>query len=460
MPLIRSISGIRGTTTDALTPEVVKLYTLGFESLTQNGKIVIGADGRKGFEHIYEVVKNTLIECGREVVSCGIVPTPTMQILVEKLGSAGGIVVTASHNPSEWNGLKFIASDGIFLRSKDLDKLWQFVDKPLFTKKTQTGFLVDFHNFFHLHFDKIFNISFLQQKDILKRIKQRKFKVVFDGINSSGSKIIPELLEKLGCEVVKVNCENNGIFVHNPEPKPEHLVEVKNIVKMVKADIGFAVDPDADRLVVIDENGNALWEELTIVLSFLSVAKLIDNFDTKFFKKVVVNYSTTSLIETLSNMFGFDVHRSPVGEVNVVERMISTNAIIGGEGSGGVILSESHYGRDSLVGIVLILALLTVDNCKVSELVNSLPKLQMKKSKVRLEKDFETKLSKILQSMDDIVEYNREDGLWINTAKGWMHIRRSNTEPFARIIYESGDSQFIFNVEKLIKRFFEVLNNE
>lgn len=461
MPLIRSISGLRGTLLDSLTSEILRDYTLAFLHIISEGKILIGADGRKGFELLYKEVQKTLLEAGREVVSCGIIPTPTMQVLVSELKSAGGIVITASHNPAEWNGLKFIDSDGIFLKPSKVNLLWQRVDNRNSSFQVKTsGILKEFDESFQTHFNKIFNAPLLRENNVFSKIQKRRFRIAIDAINSSGSKILPEFLEKLHCEIIKINCDNNGIFVHNPEPKPKSLEQLSYVVKSNKVDIGFAVDPDADRLVVVDENGNVLSEEMTIVLAFLAVVKLISKSGNTYFRRIVVNYSTTSLIDYVAKQSNFIVFRSPVGEINVVERMIASNSLIGGEGSGGVILSQCHYGRDSLVGIILILSLLIEANKSISAIVNELPKSSMFKTKVKLPNDFEIKLREIIKSFNNIIDLEQEDGLWIKTSDGWLHIRKSNTEPVARIIYESLDNQFISFVSDLIKCNFEVISNE
>lgn len=459
MPLIRSISGLRGTM-DSLNPDILRSCVLGFENLLPNGAIVIGADGRKGFEFIYQVVVDTLLRTGRQIISCGVSPTPTLQILVQELHSAGGIVITASHNPAEWNGLKFIGSDGIFLRPKELKRLWDLVDKGQVITIPRRGKINELANRNEIHFNKILNLSFFKTNDVLDTIKRRNFRVVIDAINSSGSKIIPEFLEGLGCFTIRVNCSGNGFFSHCPEPKPEYLGEIMEMVKIHKANIGFVVDPDADRLLIIDELGNALSEELTIVLAFLSVAKFFYESKSEFSKKVVVNYSTTSLVDYFAQRFGFELLRSPVGEINVVEKMLSTNAVIGGEGSGGVILPECHYGRDSLVGIALTLGLLAGMDMSLSQLVGQFPKLYQRKYKIKLEKDFEDKINQIPFKIDNIINVEWEDGLWVKTSNGWFHIRRSNTEPIARVIFESRDEKFILHIENLIKNYFEVINNE
>lgn len=459
MDLIRSISGLRGTI-DVLNSDIIRSYVLGFENLLSDGAIVIGADGRKGFESIYQIVADTLFQTGRQIISCGVAPTPTLQVIVQELRSAGGIVITASHNPAEWNGLKFIGSDGIFFRPKEVKRLWDVVDKGQVITNPRQGEICELVGKNEIHFNKIFNLSFFKTNNLFDSIKRRNFVVVIDTINSSGSKIIPEFLEKLGCSTIKINCNGDGFFSHNPEPRPEHLGEIMEMVKIFKADIGFVVDPDADRLLIVDELGNALSEELTIVLAFLSIAKFYKDSKSEFSKRVVVNYSTTSLVDYFAQKFGFELLRSPVGEVNVVEKMLRTNAVIGGEGSGGVILPECHYGRDSLVGIALTLGLLAEIGMTLSELVSQFPKLYQKKYKIKLGEDFENKINQIPSQFDNVTNVEWEDGIWVKTTSGWFHIRRSNTEPIARIIFESQDERFMIQVENFIKNHFEVISNE
>ncbi len=460
MSLVRSISGLRGVLGESLTPEVVVRYACAFGDYLPDGFVVVGRDGRQSGKWIEEVVVGSLITMGKRVLRAGIVPTPTLQLLVSELGAVGGISVTASHNPEQWNGLKFINSEGIFLNSSEISNLWNIVDNNAYKHQNlpDSGWeIIPEPEMMHIH--RILGLPMFKDSDNLRRIREKKYKVVVDAINSSGSKIIPMLLDQLGCEVIRLHCNLNGKFVHNPEPRPEYLYEISEVVKRENADLGVVVDPDADRLVLIDESGNPVWEELTIVLAVNSIGILQECFGKQFSKRVVVNYSTTELVEFVAHNFGLKVLRAPVGEINVVEKMKDINAIIGGEGSGGVILPACHYGRDALVGIALILYLLTNEKIKLSELIAKLPTKKMQKLKIKVSDDFELRILKLIELLNvDSFDVNREDGFRVRITDGWFHIRKSNTEPVARIVAETSKEGFFGRLQNLIATLFEVIN--
>lgn len=456
MSLVRSISGIRGIVGESLFPETITKYVAAFSDLLPEGEIVVGIDGRQSGTWIQQIVVGTLLAMNRKVLVSGITPTPTLQVLVENLKLAGGIAITASHNPANWNGMKFIRSDGTFLSKYENQKLFQIVDSSAFKYPRNFATEIKYeNNLANIHIKKIFDLPLFKETRIIEKIKERKFKVVFDANNCSGSVIIPELLNSFGCEVIQINCELNGKFAHPAEPTPENIETIANVVVEKNADIGFVVDPDADRLVVIDENGKPIWEELTIVLAINSIGEFLEYFNPKS-NKIVVNYSTTQLSEFIAKKYGLEVVRAPVGEINVVEKMKEVNAVIGGEGSGGVILPLCHYGRDSLVGIALILSLLAKLRKLVSEITSEYPNVYMKKSKINLDENFETKVEELLESLGlSLLDVNLEDGYRFETDFGWVHIRKSNTEPIARIIYETKTLEDSQKISKLISILFE-----
>jgi phosphomannomutase len=457
MAFVRSISGIRATIGDSLTPKLISEYTAAFAETLPEGNIVVGRDGRPSGSWIENIVVGTLLAMNRNVLIAGITPTPTIQVLTEETKSAGGISITASHNPDNWNGMKFIKSDGTFLTYYENNKLFEIVDEGAYSFPQNTSTKIEhIANPYEHHINRIISIPLFKETNIANKIKDRKFKVVFDANNSSGSIIIPQLLEMLGCEVIKVNCNSNGIFAHPPEPKPENIREVVNLVTKYGADIGFVVDPDGDRLVFIDENGNPVWEELTIVIAINAVGEFLEYFYPKS-NKVVVNYSTTQVAEYVARKYGLELLRAPVGEINVVNKMKEVDAIVGGEGSGGVILPHCHYGRDSLVGIALALSLLTKYNVPISELVASYPKVFMQKYQVEIKEDFDEIIEELVNSLGvSLLDVNTEDGYRFESDFGWVHIRKSNTEPIARIICEIQKEEDRDKICRLIKSIFEV----
>jgi phosphomannomutase len=431
MPFIRSISGLRATVGDGLIPSILATYASAFANIIPGKKVVIGRDGRPSGKWIESIISGALVAAGCEVRLIGVAPTPTVQLEVEHSDAAGGIAITASHNPGEWNGLKFINNSGVFLDADENAELWKIVDNNHF----QLPYDVDFHELIHdneavyRHIERIKNLNVI--KNNLKLIKDKNFKVVVDAVNASGSLVVPELLRSFGCEVVDLFCDGSGLFPHIPEPLPENLYDLAMTVKAVKADIGIAVDPDGDRLVLIDENGHPIGEEKTIALSVESVLSTNPNSGS-----VVVNLSTSSMTELVANKYGVNTYRAPVGEINVVKMMKVNNAVIGGEGSGGVILPECHYGRDALVGIALILNLLATKNSTLSEIANELSNLYMVKLKKQFTGNINNLISQISQKYpNDNITLG--DGIRIDFKDKWVQLRISNTEPIIRAIAEA-----------------------
>ena len=449
MPFVRSISGLRATVDDnSLNDDIVRDYCRAYSQIIPEGEIIIGRDGRPSGEHIQDVAVEALSDSGRDVHIAGIVPTPTVELLVEKSGAAGGIIITASHNPAQWNGLKFLNSDGVFLDADKNNELWNIVDNNLFQSHDRQGKIKEIDNALDLHLESILNIPIL--RDNIDKIKGMKLKAVVDAVNASGSKFVPQMLNKLGVEVIPLFCDGTGVFPHTPEPLPQNLTELAAAVRKNNADIGIAVDPDADRLVLIDGNGEPIGEELTVSLAVESVLSLEKENKNN---NVVVNLSTTRVVEDIAEKFNAKVFRSPVGEINVVNKMRETNAVIGGEGSGGVIYPACHYGRDSLVGIALILSLMAVREMTLKELANELPKYDIVKVKQEFTSNVKQLVYKIAEEFKDY-KINLDDGIRVDFDKSWVQVRASNTEPIIRIIAEAPTSeeteQLIENIQKFL----------
>lgn len=442
MPVIKSVSGLRATLDGSLNEQLIKEYINALSIVVEDGTIAIGRDGRPSGEWIGKLVIDELISNGFNVINLGIVPTPTVQLIVEKYNYAAGISITASHNPENWNGLKFINSKGIFFDAEENKFLWDNLGKkPI--KNILKGEIIDNINSRDFHIDIILDNLLIQ--NVINDIRKRKFKVVIDCVNAAASVIAPKLLREFGCEVVELNCNGSGLFPHNPEPLTENLSELRYNVKELSADLGIAIDPDGDRLVLIDENGEAIGEEKTVCIAVESV--LLERKGS-----VTVNYSTTNLSKIIAEKYGAKFFKAPVGEINVVKKMKETHSIIGGEGSGGVIFPEIHYGRDALVGIGLLLRLLTIKNQSLSELNKNYPKLEMIKTKQEFYGDIDNIKAKIKEKYYNatIIE---EDGIVINLGNDWLQIRKSNTEPIIRIIAESSSKEKAQSLINSIKEF-------
>jgi phosphomannomutase len=433
MPFVRSISGLRATVDDgALNDDLVRDYCLAYSQILPAGDIVIGMDGRPSGKHIIEVASEALSANGRSVIVAGIVPTPTVQLLVENSDAAGGIIVTASHNPAEWNGLKFLGGDGVFLDAEKNAELWNVADNRLFDRGNGNGEVITPDDALDFHLQSIMAIPVLENN--LEKIKAMKLRAVVDAVNASGSRFIPALLERLGVEAIPLFCDESGIFPHTPEPLPQNLKQLAAAVQEHKADIGIAVDPDADRLVMIDGTGKPIGEEMTIALAVESVLSAESQSTGR--KALVVNLSTTRLVEDIAAEYGADFYRSPVGEINVVRKMQASGAIIGGEGSGGVIYPACHYGRDSLVGTALVLSLMARRNQTLEEITGKFPKYEIVKHKQEFSGDILKLVAKIAGFYMD-AKVNLDDGIRIDFPKSWVQLRGSNTEPIIRIIAEA-----------------------
>jgi phosphomannomutase len=424
--LLKSISGIRGIVGKTLNATEVLKFSSAFGNYCKGGKVVLGRDTRKSGEVFRGTVLSGLLCTGCEVIDLGICPTPTVGIAVKGLKAKGGIMVTASHNPVEWNGLKFFNSEGIFLDEKEGKKLFALAEKEIsYSDWDSLGKVKYDESWIEKHIQRILNLSFIDKS----KIKRKKFRVVLDCNNGAGSKIAPSLLRELGCKVIELNCGLSGDFIRRPEPVPENLGLLCRKVKATRADLGFACDPDADRLAIVSEKGVPLGEEYTLALcaDFVLSNKLSD---------VAVNVSTSRVIDDLARKYGVKVFRSKVGEVYVVSLLKKIKGIIGGEGNGGVILPENHYGRDAQVGVALILQYLSESGRKISQLKESLPQYYIQKDKMRRSSDFDAKMRRYLRKFEK-AKINKLDGVKIEFENYWINIRKSNTEPIIRVMAEA-----------------------
>ena len=439
MSLIKSISGIRGTiggkVQENLTPIDAVTFAAAYGTwLKQHQnkekiKVVIGRDARISGEMIQNLVQYTLIGLGIDVVNIGLSTTPTVEIAVPMEQADGGIILTASHNPKEWNALKLLNNKGEFIDAEDGASVLKIAQENDFNFASVDNLGEIFINdaYMDIHIDEVTQLPLVNTE----AIKNRKFRVVVDGVNSTGGIIIPNLLKELGVEVIKLYCEPNGNFPHNPEPLKEYLSDICKKVVEEKADFGIVIDPDVDRLAFICENGEMFGEEYTLVAC-------ADYILQKNKGNVVSNLSSSRALRDIAEKHNVGYYAAAVGEVNVVTEMKRTNAIIGGEGNGGLIYPELHYGRDALVGIVLFLSLLAEKNCIVKQLRDSYPAYFMSKNKIQLTEAINPE--EILKKMEK--KYTNEqistiDGLKIDFADCWVHLRKSNTEPIIRIYTEA-----------------------
>ncbi len=427
--LIRSISGVRGITGTHLTSDVVKQYARALHQFLPDGVIMVGRDSRETGDKLIECMVSELLSLGRNVIHLGIVPTPTVQFMVKSTEAIGGIVVTASHNPTEWNGIKFIRGDSIFFHPKDCQQLFDLVDQDEALEiSNDPGMVLPDINAIQKQIIKTSELSCIN----LNRIQRRSFKVVVDAVNGAGSHAIPEMLEALGCDVIRIHCEPNGLFPRGTEPLPHNLSDLSKAVLKHQADIGFAIDPDADRLAIVSEKGIPLGEEYTLVLASEGFLK-----ETQESNTFVINLSSSMALEKMTENYNSNVERSAVGEVNVVNKMEELDSKMGGEGNGGVILREAHLGRDAMVGATLVLNRMSQSENSISELFNALPQFQIVKDKVELQNVDEKQAMELAKSIYKNASIDRTDGIKFSWSSQWIHLRKSNTEPILRIYAEA-----------------------
>ena len=468
MTLITSISGIRGTiggmVGDSLSPVDIVRFTTAYANFIKSKQnkivstnnenkntIVIGRDARISGLMVRNIVSGVLMSCGLNVKDLGLSTTPTVEMAVILEKAAGGIIITASHNPKQWNALKLLNNKGEFLSNEDGNKILGFAKQEnyLYNKVDFLGNYIKIDNYNDIHINKILNLS-LVDVDLIKSVK---FKVVLDAVNSTGGIIIPQLLNKLGVQCIKLYCEPNGKFPHNPEPLPENLVDISNLVVKKEADLGIVVDPDVDRLAFICEDGSMFGEEYTLVaVSDYILQNTPGN--------TVSNLSSTQALKDITEKYDCEYNTSAVGEVNVVQKMKETNAVIGGEGNGGIIYPSIHYGRDALVGVALFLTFLAKKKIKSSELRKSYPNYFISKNKIKLDKsvDLDAVFSSVTKKYKKY-EINTIDGVKIILDNEWIHLRKSNTEPIIRIYAESTSERKSQKLAEEIINFIELTNS-
>ena len=439
MTLIKSISGIRGTIGgecgNNLTPIDIVKFTVAYSRFMQqkndNKKIcvVVGRDARLSGEMVGNIIEGTLLGCGVDVINVGLCTTPGTEMAVITHKADGGIIITASHNPKQWNALKLLNEKGEFLNDEEGRAVLALAEDEEFSFPTidEIGKVILREDFNPTHIKQVLNLNLVD----VNAVRKRHFKVVVDAVNSVGGIVIPQLLEELGCEVVKLNCEPTGEFAHNPEPLPQNLTEISEVIVREKADLGIVVDPDVDRLAFVSEDGSMFVEEYTLV----AVADYILSHTVG---NTVSNLSSSRALADVTIAHGGNYAASAVGEVNVVTKMKEVGAVIGGEGNGGVIYPELHYGRDALVGTTLFLTYLAKRGLSMTELRATYPAYFASKNKIELTPAID--VDNVLREMKTRYaseKVNDIDGVKIDFAESWVHLRKSNTEPIIRIYTEA-----------------------
>ena len=430
--LMISISGIRGVVGEGLTPEVITAYAAAFGTFCKGGKVIVGRDSRTSGEMVRHAALAGLLAVGCDVVDLGIVPTPTIQLAVEKSDAAGGIAFTASHNPAEWNALKFFSADGLFLdeaQSSELRSIrddWQVDYLPW----DKIGHVEDYPGAIDDHIAAVLSNPLFD----LPAIRKRNFRVAVDAVCGAGSNLIPQFLAELGCQVVKLNCQISGCFPRDPEPLSQYLGELCRLVKQESCDLGLALDPDADRLSVIDETGHPIGEEYTLVIA----ARLVLSHQPG---PIVTNVSTTRALDEIASKAGVPIHRTKVGEIYVVKKMQEVKAVIGGEGNGGVIFPGVHLARDAAVGSAMMLQTLIEARTPLSQVINKLPRYVIAKRKAPIGDIHPDEILAQLSARFKDSRQDCTDGLKVFRPEGWFQMRPSNTEPILRIYAEGKDLQ-------------------
>lgn len=457
MSLIKSISGIRGTiggkTGEGLSGvDVVKFTSAYAEFVKRNNpkahKIVVGRDARLSGVMMEKLVVGTLISMGFDVINIGLATTPTTELAVTGCSADGGIIITASHNPKQWNALKLLNSNGEFLNDKEGREVISIAEKEDFKFAEVDDLGKEYHDdtWTMRHIEMVKNLALVDTE----AIEKANFTVAVDAVNSVGGIAIPELLKSLGVKnVVELNCEATGKFAHNPEPIPQNLIDISNLMKNGNADVGFVVDPDVDRLAIVMENGEMFVEEYTLVAVADYVLKHTPG-------STVSNLSSSRALADVTRKYGCNYSASAVGEVNVVTLMKETGAVIGGEGNGGVIYPELHYGRDALVGVALFLTLLAKSGKSVTELKKEFPAYSIVKNKINLTPDID--VDALLEAVKQKFKNEKVtdiDGVKIDFPEGWVHLRKSNTEPIIRIYSEASTSE---EAEDLAKSVMDIIS--
>ncbi len=447
MALMIGVSGIRGIVGQTLTPQLAASAGCAMAKFVGGKPIVLGRDSRPSGEMVRNAVASGLLAGGSDVIDLGIATTPSTAIMVTERQAAGGIVLTASHNPSQWNGIKFLTADGHAPPATMAQEIIDILKSESFSlaDSLNVGKMSSDVSTIDVHVNRVLKVVDVEA------IRAKRFKVVLDSVNGAGQPVARQLLESLGCEVTYLNPEPTGLFAHTPEPLEENLGELCAFAKSANIDVAFAQDPDADRLVIVDENGTYIGEEFTLVLAARRVLELTPG-------PSCANLSTSRMLDDLAAKMGGDscVHRSAVGEANVVETMKANKCIVGGEGNGGIIDPRVVYVRDSIVGMALTLDLLAASGQSLSSLVAESPRYELVKTKMECPKD---KIARVLQNVQAIFsdqKLSTIDGVRIDWPEGWVHVRGSNTEPIMRIIGEGADQA---TAQELVQRIRKVVDS-
>jgi len=459
MTLIKSISGIRGTiggeVGENLTPIDIVKFTIAYtrfiagKNNAKRLRIVVGRDARISGEMVNDIIEGTLLGCGADVINVGLCTTPGTEMAVITHKADGGIIITASHNPKQWNALKLLNEKGEFLNDQEGKQVLALAEQEdfVFPDVDSIGKVILREDFNPTHIEQVLSLEMVD----VEKVKARKFKVVVDAVNSIGGVVIPALLRRLGCDVVELNCEPNGYFAHNPEPLPQNLTEISEVIVKEGADLGVVVDPDVDRLALVNEDGTMFGEEYTLVA-------VADYILSRTKGNTCSNLSSSRALSDVTVAHGGSYAASAVGEVNVVAKMKEIGAVIGGEGNGGVIYPELHYGRDALVGVALFLTYLAEQGCSMTELRKRYPAYYASKNKIELTPAID--VDKVLSTIKERYANERVndiDGVKIDFAEHWVHLRKSNTEPIVRIYTEAKSQEFADEIaEKFIAEIKEI----
>ena len=443
---MKSVSGIRGIVGESLTLEKIFKLAKQFGVFSNKGKILIGRDSRKTGKMIFQAVSAALMSVGCDVENLGICPTPTILLQVEDSDAAGGIAITASHNPKQWNALKLITTNGTFLNEKQSEQFWSINPEKISENVwNKIGLLTENKQAIEHHINRILNLDYIDTKNI----QSKKYKVVIDSTNGAGGVFSPLLLKKLGCKVIELYSETSGDFSRIPEPSAENLQDLEKIVRKEKADIGFATDPDVDRLSVVSNDGVALGTEYTL--------GLIEDYVLSITKgNIATNLSSSMLSDRIAEKYGVEVFRAKVGEINVAEKMKENSCVIGGEGNGGIILPDLHFTRDAPMAMALILSYMAKTDKTVAQLADRLPKYKIYKTKVPVNDKLDfLEIMKEIKRLFPNEKYDLTDGIKIVGNAFWLHVRKSGTEPIVRIYAES-DSLKIS--KKLVRKIIALFN--
>ncbi len=439
--LKESISGVRGIVGGSLDSEVIARYSAAFANIMPPGEIIIARDSRPSGEKIAREICGILNRAGRDTVDIGIQATPTAEIVTAETDAIGGIIITASHNPIEWNGMKFLNDCGMFLGAEDFEMLRTTAAKTELPSEDATGISEIMPDAERFHINAILDLPWLDKE----AIRKAKITVALDANGGTGSVVLLPLLEKLECRVIPIGCDADGLFCHNPEPRAEYLIELEKTVKDYGADIGLATDPDADRLALVDESGSAISEEYTLAIGAAEVLHFEPG-------PVVVNLSTSAMVESL----GQPVIRTPVGEINVSRKMLEVGSPVGGEGNGGLIVPACHPGRDGLLAAAVIIYRMARTGKKLSQLAAEFPKLYMIKDKIEIHDKISVgsihELPPLFEETFSPKAIDTTDGIRLTLENGWLHIRASNTEPVIRIIAEAESKELAKEIVEKARR--------